>query len=112
MSIIISDAARERMQDVLGREPAALGIRFSVKPGGGCSGYDFAVELAHELGREDLVLECEGLKLVVDRREFQILDGTEIDFSKNVLKSSFVFRNPNLVGECGCGASVAAGENC
>ena len=104
MNIQLTPAARERMQNFLAASPAAAGVRFGVRKTG-CSGYAYVVEIADRLGEGDRVIEQDGIRLVVDRKSIPYVDGTEIDFARQGLNSSFVFRNPNVTGECGCGES-------
>jgi iron-sulfur cluster assembly protein len=104
MNIQITPAARERMQNFLAGSPTAAGVRFGVRKTG-CSGYAYVVEIADHLDAEDRVIEQDGIKLVVDRKSLPFVQGTEIDYARQGLNSSFVFRNPNVTGECGCGES-------
>lgn len=104
MSIQITDAARARMQDFIARQPNAAGIRFGIKRSG-CSGFGYTVALAETIGENDVVFDDRGLQLVIDRKALPLVDGTQIDFERNGLNASFVFRNPNATGECGCGSS-------
>ena len=92
------------MQDFLAREPAAVGVRFGIKRTG-CSGFGYTVDLAQAIAENDEVFEQDGLQLVVDRKALPFVDGTEIDFERNGLNATFVFRNPNATGACGCGES-------
>ena len=63
------------------------------------------VEIADSIAANDQGIEQDGVKLVIDEKSLPLLDGTEIDFARQGLNSSFVFRNPNVTGECGCGES-------
>ena len=110
MHIQLTPAARERMQNFLAAKPEAAGVRFGVRKTG-CSGYAYVVEIADQLGEGDRVIEQDGIKLVVDRKSIPYVDGTEIDFARQGLNSSFVFRNPNVTGECGCGESFTVEEH-
>ena len=109
MNIELTAAARERMQNFLAAKPDAAGVRFGVRKTG-CSGYAYVVDIADQIGAEDRVIEQDGIKLVVDRKSLPFVDGTQIDFARNGLNSSFVFRNPNVTGECGCGESFTVSE--
>ena len=100
----MTPAARERMQNFLATKPEAAGVRFGVRKTG-CSGYAYVVEIADQVDDGDRVIEQDGIKLVVDRKSIPFVDGTEIDYARQGLNSSFVFRNPNVTGECGCGES-------
>ena len=61
----------------------------------------------HVLGVDagDRVVDSDGVRVVVDEKSVDFVRGTEIDFVKQGLGSAFVFRNPNVTGECGCGES-------
>ncbi len=104
MTIQITAAARARMQDFLARQPGAVGVRFGIKRTG-CSGFGYTVDLADVVAENDEVFDHDGLRLVIDRKALPLVDGTEIDFQRDGLNASFVFRNPNATGECGCGSS-------
>ncbi len=104
MTIQLTTAARQRMQDFVGREPGALGVRFGIKRMG-CSGFGYTVDLANAIAENDEVLDQDGLRLVIDKKALPFVDGTEIDFQRQGINASFVFRNPNATGECGCGES-------
>jgi iron-sulfur cluster assembly protein len=104
MSIILAPAALQRVKGYLADTPAAIGLRFGVRRTG-CSGWGYAVDLAREERAGDTVFEQEGVRILVDADSLSLVDGTEIDFLKSGLNEQFVFRNPNVAGECGCGES-------
>ncbi len=98
------------MQDFLAREPSAVGVRFGVRRTG-CSGFGYTVDLADAIADGDTIFDQDGVRVVVDRKALPFVDGTEIDFRREGLNASFVFRNPNAVGECGCGESFTVAES-
>ena len=104
MSIILSESARARIRGYLDADPAALGLRFGVARSG-CSGWGYKVDMAREAGAADTVFDAGGVRIYNDPISPPQLDGTEIDFVKQGLNEQFVFRNPNVAGECGCGES-------
>lgn len=104
MAIQITAAARQRMRDFLARQSSAVGVRFGIRRTG-CSGFGYTVDLADAIAENDAVFEEDGVRIVVDRKALPFVDGTEIDFQRQGLNASFVFRNPNATGECGCGES-------
>ncbi len=104
MSIRLAPAALERVQSYLAAAPQALGLRFGVKRTG-CSGWGYVVDLAREARVGDAVFEHDGVRIHVDADSLALIDGTEIDFLKQGLNEQFVFRNPNVAAECGCGES-------
>jgi iron-sulfur cluster assembly protein len=73
----------------------------------GCSGWAYIVDYADEVGNEDIVFDTDELKVVVDKKSLELIDGTEIDFVKEGINEAFKFRNPNTKGECGCGESFS-----
>ena len=77
-------------------------MRVGVKSGG-CAGMSYVMEYAKEINPNDEVIEQKGVKLFVDPRAVMYLLGTEMDFKKEELSSTFVFKNPNETERCGCG---------
>lgn len=104
MAITLAPAALERVRSYLGSAPTALGLRFGVKRTG-CSGWGYLADLARDERDGDTVFEHEGVRIYVDADSLALVDGTEIDFLKQGLNEQFVFRNPNVAAECGCGES-------
>jgi iron-sulfur cluster assembly accessory protein len=82
----------------------ASGLRIGVLPGG-CSGFQYGLNIEDEPAEDDLVVEVEGLKLFVDPFSMQYLGGVEIDYVTTFQGSGFTFNNPNASGGCGCGSS-------
>ena len=110
MAITLTESARARIRGYLDADPAALGLRFGVKKTG-CSGWGYAIELAREQRDDDTVSEQDGVRVYVDADSLELVDGTSIDFLKQGLNEQFVFRNPNVAGECGCGESFTTGAD-
>jgi iron-sulfur cluster assembly protein len=81
-------------------------IRVGVK-GGGCSGLMYNLDFDDKLGPDDKVFEDNGIKVVVDKKSFLYLIGTELDFSGGLNGKGFVFVNPNASRTCGCGESFS-----
>jgi len=79
-------------------------VRFGVRKMG-CSGFAYTIDVANEIREGDIVNEVDGIKLVVDPKSLPLVEGTQIDFAREGLNATFVFRNPNVTGECGCGES-------
>ena len=101
----ISEAAAERVRELIARRgKPTLGVRIGVRTKG-CSGLSYTLEYADEKGPADDVVEAHGVTLLVDPKASMFLIGTEMDYEVEKLKSGFVFRNPNEKGRCGCGES-------
>jgi iron-sulfur cluster assembly accessory protein len=86
-----------------GAAPEA-GLRVGVLPGG-CSGFQYGLNIEDEPGEDDVVLDSNGIRLFVDPFSLQYLMGTEIDYVSTFQGSGFTFNNPNSTGGCGCGSS-------
>ena len=104
MAISLTEAAAVRVQKYLQSQGACVGLRLGITKTG-CSGYSYVVNYAEQIGRDDVVFEDRGVKIVVDPDALKLIDGTQVDFVKNGLNEAFSFRNPNVTGECGCGES-------
>ena len=104
MAVSLAPAALERIRGYLAADPQALGLRFGVRRTG-CSGWGYLAELARATGEGDTVFEQDGVRIYVDADSLALVDGTRIDFLKAGLNEQFVFENPNVAAECGCGES-------
>ena len=109
MTIHLTDSAVARVRQFLSADPNAQALRFGVKRTG-CSGYAYTVELTDRIAANDRVFEQDGVRVVVAPESLAFVDGTEIDFGKEGLNAAFVFRNPNVAAECGCGESFTVEE--
>jgi iron-sulfur cluster assembly protein len=102
----LTDAAAARVRDIIAKsERPVLGLRIGVK-NGGCAGMEYTMEWAEDQKPFDEVVEDKGVKVLIDAKAMMFLLGTQMDFQSTVLKSGFVFNNPNQVSACGCGESV------
>jgi iron-sulfur cluster assembly accessory protein len=97
----VSEVRRYMEENGSGEE---AGLRIGVLPGG-CSGFQYGLNIEDEAAEDDVVLESNGLKLFVDPFSMQYLSGVEIDYVTTFQGSGFTFNNPNASGGCGCGSS-------
>lgn len=104
MAITLTESAAKRVKTFLSDRGKGAGLRLGVKKTG-CSGWAYVVDLADRVEPEDEVFENHGIKVLVQRKHLDFLDGTEIDFRKEGLGEAFKFSNPNVKDECGCGES-------
>ena len=104
MAISLTQNAAERVRSYLSKRGRGVGLRVGVRKTG-CSGYAYVIDYADSVGDDDAVFEKEGVKVIVDSKSLELIDGTEVDFVKDGLSEAFRFRNPNVKGECGCGES-------
>lgn len=87
--------------------PETTGLRVRVVPGG-CSGFQYSLNIEEESRQGDYILDAHGVKLFVDMFSAQYLNGVEIDYVSSVMGAGFTFKNPNATGSCGCGTSFTA----
>jgi iron-sulfur cluster assembly accessory protein len=83
------------------------GLRVRVVPGG-CSGFQYAMNIEETPAPNDEVVEASNLRVFVDMFSAQYLEGVQIDYVSSVMGSGFTFNNPNSTGGCGCGSSFTA----
>ena len=82
------------------------GLRVAVR-GGGCSGFEYALDFEHEARETDTVLDYDGLRVFVDPVSSRYLEGTVIDYVFGMTGAGFKFNNPRASGTCGCGSSFS-----
>lgn len=88
--------------------PESAAIRVGIK-GGGCSGFTYTFDFDKQQPTKfDYVIEADGVRVVIDKKSAIFLAGTELDYESTIMKSGFVFKNPNAKSNCGCGTSFAA----
>lgn len=85
---------------------ASYGLRVAVM-GGGCSGFQYALDFEQEARPTDAVMELDGLKVFVDPVSSRYLEGVTIDYVFGMHGAGFKFQNPRATGTCGCGSSFA-----
>ncbi|HJX28335.1 MAG TPA: iron-sulfur cluster assembly accessory protein [Thermoanaerobaculia bacterium] len=82
------------------------GLRIAVR-GGGCSGFEYALDFENEARDNDWIYEQGDLTLYVDAISARYLEGTSIDYVLGTSGAGFKFNNPQARGTCGCGSSFA-----
>ncbi|MFB2919303.1 MULTISPECIES: HesB/IscA family protein [Aerosakkonema] len=89
--------------------PVRKGVRLAVADGG-CSGYEYKMDITSHPKDDDLVVEQDAVLFYVDRNSASLLEGLVIDFVDGLIESGFKFTNPNATDSCGCGKSFKAGD--
>ncbi len=106
--ITLSEAALKEVQRLINVQGITEGgLRVGVK-GGGCSGLSYTINFDDNIGPYDSVCEIEGVKVIVDAKSAIYLQGTQLDFQKDLVGGAFKFVNPNANKTCGCGESFSA----
>ncbi|MDS1140388.1 iron-sulfur cluster insertion protein ErpA [Pusillimonas sp. SM2304] len=105
--LIFTDAAANKVKELLADEDnPELKLRVFVQ-GGGCSGFQYGFTFDETINDDDTTIDKEGVQLLVDPMSFQYLVGAEIDYKDDLEGAQFVIRNPNANSTCGCGSSFS-----
>jgi iron-sulfur cluster assembly accessory protein len=103
--VTVTDKAAEKAKAILadrGVENGALRV-FVVS--GGCSGYQYGMAIARSREEDDIAIEASGITLLVDAESAPLLEGAEVDYVDDLMKSGFTIFNPNATHSCACGSS-------
>ncbi len=104
--VSLSPAAAERIKVVVAAEPAGAGLRVAVD-GGGCSGFQYDINIAPAPNADDHIVERDGARLFVDPVSLPFLLGAEVDWVDELIGAAFKVKNPNARSSCGCGVSFS-----
>ena len=105
-AVTISERAARRIGEILKTEGDGAMLRISVE-GGGCSGFQYKFDFDHARTDDDLVLDRDGVTVLIDPVSVQYMAGAEIDFVDDLIGSSFRINNPVAASSCGCGTSFS-----
>ena len=75
--------------------------------GGGCSGFQYGFQFDEDAQEDDISIEQDGIRILVDMLSLQYLGGAEIDYKDDIMGSRFLVNNPNASTTCGCGSSFS-----
>ncbi|MFN3147784.1 MAG: HesB/IscA family protein [Paracoccaceae bacterium] len=100
----VTPRAFDRLAEI-GAGAQGKALRVAVE-GGGCSGFQYEITL-DDAGDDDLVIEKDGERVVVDEVSLPFLANAVIDFSDELIGARFVIENPNATSSCGCGTSFS-----
>ena len=101
----VSDRAFARLAEIADLTGQQKSLRVAVE-GGGCSGFQYDIKL-DEPAADDLVLEKDGQRVLVDQVSLPFLSNAVIDFTEELIGARFVIENPNAASSCGCGTSFS-----
>jgi len=105
-TVTLTPNAAARINAILAKKPDAKLLRISVE-GGGCSGFSYKFDLDTAHGEEDFLVERDGARVAIDPMSLEFLDGSEIDFTTELIGAAFRINNPNATAACGCGTSFS-----
>ena len=104
--ITLTSAAAVRVAAIAERQGKPAILRLSVE-GGGCSGFQYRFGLADAPEGDDVIVETDGVRLVVDAISLDLVRGAEVDFIESLGGAAFRVNNPNAASGCGCGSSFS-----
>jgi iron-sulfur cluster assembly accessory protein len=104
--VTLSPAAARRIRAIGQAEGHEVMLRVAVE-GGGCSGFQYAFDLVDKIEPDDLVVERDGARALVDVVSLALVKGSEIDFVDELVGAQFQVKNPNAKSSCGCGVSFS-----
>ncbi|MEF2550036.1 iron-sulfur cluster insertion protein ErpA [Aurantimonas sp. A2-1-M11] len=105
-TVTVSEAAARRIAAILAKNADADSLRISVE-GGGCSGFSYKYDLTSGREEDDIILERDGARVVIDPVSIIYMEGSVLDYVDDLMGQSFQIRNPNAVASCGCGTSFS-----
>jgi iron-sulfur cluster assembly accessory protein len=104
--LTLSESAARRLETLGRDEGRPVMLRVAVD-GGGCSGFQYRLELVEAAEADDIRIEAGGQTALVDTVSLPFLKGSEIAFVDDLAGAQFVVRNPNAASSCGCGVSFS-----
>ncbi|NIF93026.1 iron-sulfur cluster insertion protein ErpA [Burkholderia sp. Cy-637] len=107
LPFVFTDAAADKVKQLIDEEGnPELKLRVFVQ-GGGCSGFQYGFTFDEEVNEDDTVMVKSGVQLLIDSMSYQYLVGAEIDYKDDLNGAQFVIKNPNATTTCGCGSSFS-----
>ena len=101
---ITENAARKIAALCAAKGNSALMLRVTVL-GGGCSGFQYQLDLDNQMHEGDLTFEKNGVKVVTDETSMPFLQNAEVDYVEEMVGAAFKIKNPNATASCSCGTS-------
>jgi len=109
--VSLTPEAQSRLKELLGKENNPdLALRIFVS-GGGCSGMQYGMAFDDQRRADDVVIQNEGVQILVDDFSVGYIQGSEIDYVDSLMGAGFTVHNPNAVHSCSCGHSFDTGED-
>ena len=105
-AVTVTPRAARQIAKIIAAEGAPKMLRLSVS-GGGCSGFQYHFELDDKAAGDDLVIEQDGIKVLIDATSLEFLQGAELDYADELIGAAFKVGNPNAKSSCGCGTSFS-----
>jgi len=104
----LTDSAAEKVSALLQRQGRPEGVLRVAVTGGGCSGLQYKMDLQDTPANRDILVESQGIRVVVDPKSALYVTGSELDYNSGLEDSGFKVNNPNAATTCSCGESFSA----
>ena len=104
----LTESAAEKVGALLTRQGRAEGVLRVAVTGGGCSGLQYKMDLQDNPAHRDILVESQGIRVVVDPKSALYVTGSELDYQTGLEESGFKVNNPNAATTCSCGESFSA----
>ena len=108
--ITVTDKAAAKAKSILADKGVENGALRVFVVGGGCSGYQYGMAIARNREDDDIAIDVSGLTILVDAESAPLLDGAEVDYVEDLMKSGFTIFNPNATHSCACGSSFQTAD--
>lgn len=105
-NITMSESAAVKINAIMAKQGKTQFLRVAVN-GGGCSGFQYAFDFADSANTDDMVIERDGARILVDEISQGFLKDSEIDYVNELIGAAFKIHNPNATASCGCGTSFS-----
>lgn len=104
--VTLSASAAKQINAIMAKMGKQDYLRVAVE-GGGCSGFSYKFDFAEAANDDDLLIERDGARVLIDEMSSEFLSGSEIDYANELIGSAFKINNPNATANCGCGTSFS-----
>jgi iron-sulfur cluster assembly protein len=108
--VTVTDKAAEKAKGILAERGVENGALRVFVVSGGCSGYQYGMAIARNREEDDIAIEASGITLLVDAESAPLLEGAEVDYVDDLMKSGFTIFNPNATHSCACGSSFQTAD--
>jgi len=105
-NITMSESAAAKINAIMAKQGKQQFLRVAVD-GGGCSGFQYSFDFADAPNEDDLILERDGARILIDEISQEFLKDSEIDYVNELIGAAFKIHNPNAKSSCGCGTSFS-----
>src|SRR5436309_10746597 len=103
--VTVTEKAASKAKSILTERRIESGALRVFVVGGGCSGYQYGMAIARNREDDDIAIDVGGLTILVDSESAPLIDGAEVDYVEDIMKSGFTIFNPNATHSCACGNS-------